>query len=304
MSFGSSGFVGLDPVMVEQLVEHLRDASAEILALVGRADRALERVAPIASTAWADPDIAYLRSIAFAVDGMAGDAARKLQEFEEAERFEKIFEWSHLGFGAVSTAVSEVMKEAEHWVPGRWQAGEWIEGYWSVEAETLTMAGDGLEAEATVLRATRVPGAYGPRTWIAGEEVASEGMRTAGKVLGGAAIALDVGIAGWEDWSEHGDLHGAERLGHAGWSAATLGGGSAAGTYFGYTLGAAAVTGLIAAAPVAIPAAGAIAVVGGIGGAVIGSKVGQKLGSAVKGGLEDVGGAAVSGVKKVFGMFG
>src|SRR5437868_9187100 len=113
MPFGSTGFVGLDPVMVEQLVEHLHEASTEILALAGRVDTALERVAPIASTAWADPELAYLRSIAFAVEDMAGDAARKLHEFEEAERFERIFEWSDLGLVAVSTAASEVMKEAE-----------------------------------------------------------------------------------------------------------------------------------------------------------------------------------------------
>jgi hypothetical protein len=304
MPFGSTGFVGLDPVMVEQLVEHLHEASAEILALVTRADTALERVAGLASTAWTEPDRNYLRSIAFAVEDMAGDAARKLREFEDAERFERIFAWSHLGLGAVSTGVSEVMKEAEHWLPGHWQAGEWIEGYWQVEAESLAMVGEGVEAEATVLRATHVPGGYGPRTWIGGEEVASEGMRSAGKVLGVGAAALDVGIAGWEDWGEHSDLHGAERFGHAAWAAATLGGGSAAGTYAGYMVGAAAVAALIAAAPIAIPAAGAIAVVGGIGGAMIGSKLGHQAGSLVKTGLEDVGGAAVSGVKKVFGMFG
>jgi hypothetical protein len=260
-------------------------------------------VAGTVSTASADSEVAYLRSVGTAVRGMAADAERRLREFEEAERFERVFGWAHLGFAGVAEGVSETLKEAERWIPGHWEAGEWIEGFWKVETETLRAVGEGVEVEAGVLRAVHVPGHFGPRSWVAGEEVASGGLRTAGKALGIGAAALDVGLAGWEDWGKHGDLHGAERAGHAAWTAATIGGGSAAGTYFGYVVGAAAVGALVGLSPVLAPAAGAIAVVGGIGGAMIGSEFGHRAGKFGKELVEKGGKGLVSGAKKIAGWF-
>src|SRR6266542_5274223 len=132
-----TGFVGLEPEQVARLVRQLEGSAEEIERLASRADTALARVAGTVSIAWAEPEIAFFRSIAMAVGSMAADAERRLREFEEAERFERVFERAHLGLAGIAEGVSETLKEAERWIPGHWEAGEWIEGFWKVETETI-----------------------------------------------------------------------------------------------------------------------------------------------------------------------
>jgi hypothetical protein len=234
---------------------------------------------------------------------MAVDAERRLRAFEEEERFEQASGSAERTLGSVGEAVKEHLKETERWVPGHWKGGEWIPGFWKVERRTTRLVGDGVVIEAETAHAVHVPGRFGPRTWVEGETVAHTGLRTAGKWLGRGMAGLDVGLAGWEDWSKHGQLQGAERFGHATWAAATLGGGSAVGTWAGYIGGAAAVGALVGMAPVLLPVGGALAVVGGIGGAMIGSQLGRRAGAFGKSLVDTGGTAVVSGAKRVMRWF-
>ena len=274
MSHGK-GYVGLDPNQVFRLVKQLDGAVGEIERYAGRAQTALERVAHTVPVTDGEREVQYLRSIARRLGEMAADADRRRREFEEAQRFDSHANRSQSLLGGVSEAVEDNLDKAKRWVPGRWKGGEWIPGRWKVEHSSVRFAVPGGEVRASQTQFAKVPGRFGPRTWVAGEAVADTGLRTAGKALNRAMNALDVGLAAWDDWSKYRELPGGERAAHAAWAGITLGGGSALGGWAGYAVTAGVVGGLAAASPVLLPAAGAIGAVAGIGGAMIGSGVGK-----------------------------
>ncbi len=294
-----SGFVGFDPARVEKLVIQLRGAAEDIGNMARQADQALDRVATLVPVNKLECDIGMLRGCGITIGEMSGDVQGRLTRFLDDQRFQATADWGEGALGGVSEALENVLESAGRWHPGRWVRGAWIPGRLVVEERWARFAGDGVVVEARSLRATHIPGRFGPSSWVEPQWVPDLAKKKAGQVLGHGMNALDVGLSAWGEWGARADLAGPERMLHAGLAGATEGLGSAFGGAAGYTAGA-ALAGLIVGTG---GTAAVVIVAGGIIGAVAGSEAGQWAGGLVKKGVKEVGRKLAGGVKRVLGMF-